>query len=217
MILILTGRSGSGKTAIAKELVENHGYEKAVICTTSELREGEVLDRDYRFLTQEQFLNHVLANDFVEWNMYGGDLYGMLNSSLETDARLVCILTPEGADAVKGKFPDAFIVYVDPGMKTAVIRMLSREKELTPGMLRKIYIRALQDHYLFDHPYCDLRVENGSGSVIEDTARHIAEAHAAYPYIPDGMKELRDVLREGLEALETFKKKGGGGICIKKG
>ena len=49
MLTILIGMSASGKDAILRELVANHGFREIVTTTTRPMRKGEVNGKDYNF------------------------------------------------------------------------------------------------------------------------------------------------------------------------
>lgn len=149
MICILMGRSGSGKSAIAAKLIDNYGYKKIKGATTRKPREGETSD-DYHFMDKETFLKRVEADEFVEWDKYGDNLYGTLRSELEKGGKQVSVLTPEGAAAVKKACPGAFIVLVDAATKTCVLRAVGREDQIGPENITRIADRAVIDYYLFD-------------------------------------------------------------------
>lgn len=53
-MLIILGKSGSGKTSVAKEL-EKYGYSQLITDTTRPIRPGEVNGKDYNFRTQKEF------------------------------------------------------------------------------------------------------------------------------------------------------------------
>ena len=53
-MIILVGKSGSGKTSVAKEL-EKWGYDLYITDTTRPKRKGEVNGKDYYFRTQKEF------------------------------------------------------------------------------------------------------------------------------------------------------------------
>ena len=61
-VLVLVGKSGSGKSRIERELASNFRYEKAVSTTTREIRNGEVDGIDYHFVNDEEF-NKMMIND----------------------------------------------------------------------------------------------------------------------------------------------------------
>ena len=46
-MIILVGQSASGKTSIAKDLIERYGFKKFVTHTTRKPRIGEIQDIDY--------------------------------------------------------------------------------------------------------------------------------------------------------------------------
>lgn len=190
-ILILEGRSASGKSEIAKLLNEKYGYIKAVTCTTRDPRPGEVDGRDYNFMSDEEFRNHLRADDFVESTKYRDKWYGMLKSTLMTKEKIVCVLTPDGAEAVKKEFSYAYAVHINTSMKTAVLRAIEREKELTPEKLQSISTCALTDFYLYDRSrlYKDLpdhKVVNESGTILEDIVSDIITVHGRHIMSCDG-------------------------------
>lgn len=105
MIVVLVGRSGSGKSTVAKWLEEKFGYQRIVTCTTRHPRDGEVDNVDYRFLTDEQFQAMVQNNEFMEYRQYHasfGDVsYGSLRESFKkSDHPRVIVLNPDGASKV---------------------------------------------------------------------------------------------------------------------
>ena len=56
MIIVLVGRTASGKSTVAKEL-EKHGFERIITYTTREKRPNEVEDVDYHFIDNQKFLD----------------------------------------------------------------------------------------------------------------------------------------------------------------
>ena len=55
MLTILIGMSASGKDAILRELVANHGFREIVTTTTRPMRKGEVNGKDYNFISRKEF------------------------------------------------------------------------------------------------------------------------------------------------------------------
>lgn len=200
--MVLIGRSGSGKTALATKLKEKHGYTTVRTCTTRDRREGESSDA-YEFMSRDEFMELVQRNELAEWDIYGENMYGSRKSSLVGDNKMILILTPEGAEAVKKEFPYTFVVHVQADMKTAVLRAISREHEITPGILDRIDKRAMTDYYLYSHPACDYTADNRYGRDLDRLAQDVAVAHEAY-----GMNELlhglSDDLRSSREELQAY-------------
>ena len=52
-LLVLMGKSCSGKDTIANELVNKHGYESLVSYTTRPMRDGEIQDQTYHFISED--------------------------------------------------------------------------------------------------------------------------------------------------------------------
>lgn len=84
-IIILTAPSGSGKTSIARFLLNRFdNLSFSISAATRKPRDGEVHGRDYYFLDEESFKAHIKNDDFIEWEMvYEGKYYGTLKSELE--------------------------------------------------------------------------------------------------------------------------------------
>lgn len=78
MLLILVGKSGSGKDYTMRKLVEK-GYIQLVSWTTRPMREGEVEGREYHFCNNDEFSYMIDKGLFVEWRRYEtlmrGELY----------------------------------------------------------------------------------------------------------------------------------------------
>lgn len=179
MILIITGRSGSGKSTIAQKLIDRHGYRQIRTCTTRQRREGESEDA-YYFLTKEEFVEYVDHDDFIEYDVYGNTLYGTLKSELQRPGKLLCVMTPEGAKAIKRKFPEAFIVCVNADMRTSILRVIKRESELDLVKLDKIHKRAIEDQILFADPVCDLVLENPENGNLNYIANRCMLEHVKF-------------------------------------
>jgi len=84
LIIVLSAPSGTGKSAVlgkALELVPN--LSMTVSATTRPARAGETDGEDYHFLSREEFERHIEKDDFVEFAMVHGNLYGTLRSELD--------------------------------------------------------------------------------------------------------------------------------------
>jgi guanylate kinase len=64
--LIIAGMSSTGKNAIAKKIIEQSNYRRVVTHTTRGPRPGEVSGRDYWFVSEEEFLNLIKDQIFIE-------------------------------------------------------------------------------------------------------------------------------------------------------
>lgn len=84
-LIIFSAPSGSGKTTIVKHLLEKDLRLEFSISATSRVPRGsEKNGVDYHFISQEEFMNRVDNDLFVEWEeVYKGTCYGTLKSEVE--------------------------------------------------------------------------------------------------------------------------------------
>ena len=130
MIIIVTGPSGSGKTT-AGEYLETRGLRRIITSTTRPMRQGEVQDRSYHFLTEDEFN----TRDFVERSCYSGNWYGTeiseMNKAEEGREDVFAVLDGNGVRAFKERYGDmAIVIYVDTSTRNARKRMLQRGDNL---------------------------------------------------------------------------------------
>jgi guanylate kinase len=77
LMFILSSPSGTGKTTIARRLLEHDAeIRMSVSVTTRPIRPGEIDGRDYHFSGQDQFDRMVEAEEFMEWAHVFGHSYG---------------------------------------------------------------------------------------------------------------------------------------------
>ena len=69
-MIILIGKSASGKTEIAKELIREHGFKKVITTTTRKQRIGEQDKIDYYFISENEFKAKIQSNQFIECSKY---------------------------------------------------------------------------------------------------------------------------------------------------
>ncbi|MGE9516309.1 MAG: guanylate kinase [Solitalea-like symbiont of Acarus siro] len=84
-IVIISAPSGAGKTTLVKHLLSTFPNLKfSVSATTRKPRADEVHGKDYYFLSQEEFLNKVTKNEFIEFEeVYKNTIYGTLKSEVD--------------------------------------------------------------------------------------------------------------------------------------
>lgn len=105
ILLLVSGPSGSGKSTLCRRLEDEGEASFSVSCTTRKPREGELHERDYYFLSEEDFLRRVEAGDFIEHAKVHGNHYGTLRSEvvgrLEKGVDVVMDIDVQGAAQVR--------------------------------------------------------------------------------------------------------------------
>jgi guanylate kinase len=83
-LIIFSAPSGAGKTTIVKHLLQKgFNLEFSISACNRQPRNNEVHEKDYYFLTTEDFKQKIENNEFVEWEeVYNGRYYGTLRSEV---------------------------------------------------------------------------------------------------------------------------------------
>lgn len=161
MIICLVGKSGSGKSTMARVL-ENKGYPEIVSHTTRPMRDNET-GREYVFSDKKTFEESLKAGEVFEWTEFGGNYYWTLHSDYEGIEKACIVVDPVGANKLKWEFADAFVICLDASYDTRC----NRAKDLS---------RISRDDRAFESFVCDF-VINADGTVEECTVLLLGALH----------------------------------------
>ena len=140
-------------------LAQRLPFRFSVSMTTRQARPGEVNGEDYHFVDRERFLEAVEAGDLVEWAEYGGHLYGTpwapLQEARDSGADVLLDIEIVGSRAVKERFPDAVMVWIEPpDMGDLERRLRSRGDTSRDDVTRRLAVaeeHSREARGLFDH------------------------------------------------------------------
>lgn len=132
-MIILVGKSASGKTYIGK-LLEEKGYHKIVTYTTRGKRIGEQDKIDYNFITKAEFLTKIKQGFFYEYVIYNNNYYGTSKNSIK-DIKSYLIVEPKGLTKYLGN-KNVVSFYIDCDKETLKKRMLNRKDKIEDINLR---------------------------------------------------------------------------------
>lgn len=128
-MIILIGPSASGKTEIAKALIEKFNFKKFVTTTTRLPRINEVNNIDYHFISIEEFKRKIEEKAFIEYISYNGNYYGTTYE--EINDLKVLILEPNGLKKFKSLNNKRIVsFYIDASTATRKERMIERKDDI---------------------------------------------------------------------------------------
>ncbi|MDH3270483.1 MAG: guanylate kinase [Gemmatimonadota bacterium] len=157
--VVLAATSGTGKTTIARRLVEaSDRYVFSTSATTRPPRPGEQDGVDYHFLSPGEFRRRVDEGAFLEWARVHGRMYGTLRSEVEEASRtgrnVVLDIDVQGARQIKEAMPESLLIFVlPPSVDIMMARLEGRGTEDGATIARRLgsalsELRAVSE---FDH------------------------------------------------------------------
>ncbi|MDB5421116.1 MAG: guanylate kinase [Brevundimonas sp.] len=145
VMLIVASPSGAGKTSLCRRLMADHGgLELSVSMTTRGIRPGEVADRDYHFVTPEEFQALIDADAFLEWADVHGARYGSprgpIDKALAEGRDVLFDIDWQGAEQIAKKCPqDAVRVFIlPPSLEELRRRLVTRSQDAEEVIERRI-------------------------------------------------------------------------------
>ncbi len=151
-LIAVSGPSGSGKTTICRRIAEHYGWYYSISHTTRPRREGETHGKDYYFVTKDEFEELKKQDEFLEWAVVFGNLYGtskkIINAKREAGIGVILDVDTQGAENIKAIIPQAVTVF----LKTHDIDILkSRLLKRGRDSFDEIDMRLSQATYELDH------------------------------------------------------------------
>ena len=158
-LFIFSAASGTGKTSLAKALIESMpNLAFSVSHTTRPPRAGEQHGTHYYFVNQEQFDEMVAADRFLEHATVFGNFYGTSRAAVENMLRqgknVILDIDWQGAHAIKEKMPESVSIFILPPsraeLKARLIKRGQDSWEVIESRMRQAM--AEMAHYPeFDH------------------------------------------------------------------
>lgn len=128
LLVVLSGASGVGKTAIAARLMRMPQFARTVTATTRAPRAAERDGVDYHFLTDAAFREKIARGEFLEHAQVHGRLYGTPREAVRAivDQGLVCLLVidVQGAATLRRNKVEGRFVFVAPPSEEELERRL---------------------------------------------------------------------------------------------
>lgn len=175
-LIVFSAPSGTGKTAIKNELIKKDPtLVFSISATTREKREEEHDGKDYYFISEKEFKEHIEHNDFIEYDYHFGNYYGTMRMAVEPDLRVGCNVIMDidvnGALTVKKNFPEqSVLIFIKPpSMEELKKRLMARgtETEETLKIRLARVAEEMDKAHHFDYEVINDTIERAANEILD--------------------------------------------------
>lgn len=168
-IILLAGKSGSGKTAIAKILATKYGLSQIQSYTTRPQRNND--ECGHIFVAEEEFDFITEVEPIAAYTSYNG--YEYCATGRQVDANDIYVIDPKGIEYFKEKYKgnkNSFVVYINSDESIRIKRM--KERGDTEKQILKRIKTDEREFQNFEEK-ADYIIENSKDSNLDVLARKI--------------------------------------------
>lgn len=185
LLFVVSGPSGSGKSTLVEQLIAEHpDIRRLTTTTTRNPRHGEVDEHDYYFRTRNDFKELIMANAFVEYAEYNGNLYGLTQQELDEKllkSPAIAILETQGAQTIRDSGIAHRSVFINPpSVNELKKRIYERAADSAESIANRLHIAGGE---LLEASQYDIQIRN------DDLNTATA---ALWTYIEEKTKEILD-------------------------
>ncbi len=199
VMIILSSPSGAGKTTLVNLLSQEENFEISISHTTRKPRVNEIPNKDYFFVSENEFKRLIKNQEFLEYakvfkNFYGSTRTPVINN-LNNGKNVLFDIDWQGADQIKNKKLDYKLItfFILPPSKEVLFERLSnrdmkdkliveeRMKQFEHDVLHWInydYVvinNSLRDCYKKIYSLIHAEITNGSKDYDKDFIRNHVE------------------------------------------
>jgi guanylate kinase len=196
--VVLAAPSGTGKTTLARALVERfEDFRFSVSVSTRPARGTERDGVDYHFVRRREFRRMVDQGELAEWAEVHGQLYGTPRSELDAAAErgdyVILDIDVQGAKQVRRCTQEAVLIFLlPPSVEALLERLQGRRTEAGAEVARRLQtaMNELQAAPRFDHVVVNDDFDRCLGRI-----RGIVESEALRAHRAQGLPELVEEMR----------------------
>lgn len=160
MLILIFGRSGSGKTTIAKHLFENYDIKEIVSATT---KEAEKSDGNYNYVSEQEFKATRMAESAeIEGNLYGIPMQELVKG---IDDYALTVVDWQGVQNLKEYNP--VVIKVEAEFQDLLNNYMDRGMTFDEGL------KVLNDEVMFDLIEADLVLHNDMITPVKELSEEI--------------------------------------------
>ncbi len=173
-LFVISAPSGTGKTTLARRLLESvPDLRFSISYTTRPRRAGEENGREYEFVDDRRFDAMVAAGDFLEWAHVFDHKYGtglaVTEAALASGTSLLLDIDVQGARQVRASGLDAVSIFILPPDFSALAERLKRRASEDPAALALRLGEARHEaleYDRFDYVVVNADLEDASSTLI---------------------------------------------------
>jgi guanylate kinase len=134
-LYIISAPSGAGKTSLVKAMVESTPHMRVSIShTTRPLRLGEKDGENYHYVSEDQFMDLIDNDTFIEYakvfNNYYGTSRQWVHEQLKAGVDIILEIDWQGAQQVKQDMPEAKSIFIlPPNLDALKQRLIGRGQD----------------------------------------------------------------------------------------
>lgn len=154
ILYIVSAPSGGGKTSLVTKLIETfNDLAVAVSHTTRAPREGEVEDKHYHYISDDEFKQMIADDAFLEYAEVFGNYYGTSRAHLEerlsNGEDIILEIDWQGAQQVRKLMPDTISVFILPPSRQILLNRLKNRGQDSPDVVAARSAEAMTEmrHY----------------------------------------------------------------------
>ena len=175
-LVIITAPSGSGKTTLCKEILKKEDkVQFSVSHTSRKMRQNEKNGIDYYFVTNEEFMEGIDKNEFIEWNYHFDCYYGtsksQIQKSIDKKNLILLELDVKGALSIQKIYPEQTVsIFVEPpsinDLKIRLEKRGSDSEKIIAKRLQRIEFE-LSHKSNFDFTVVNDKLEVATNQILE--------------------------------------------------
>ena len=172
-VFIISAPSGSGKsTLVSRLLASDPDLRFSVSYTTRKRRGNEVPGESYIYISRQEFVDRIAAQEFLEHAEVFGNYYGthrsVLDAARSEGKDLILDIDVQGARQLKERIPEAVSVFIlAPSRDILEQRLRSRSEDSEEVIQRRLREAAeeIRNYSQYDYILVNHQVEESVGTL----------------------------------------------------
>lgn len=141
LLIVISGPSGVGKDTVLQRMKERGlPFHFVVTATTRPRRPNEVHERDYIFVSKEEFARMIEQNELIEYAIVYGDYKGIpkgqVRDALASGKDVILRLDVQGAETIRKLAPESLLIFLTTETEEELVHRLETRKTETADELK---------------------------------------------------------------------------------